>query len=244
MNVSKPLAGLKIADQQLILAMPDWTFILDTDASETGIGAVLSQCNPNGNEHVIACACRLLTKPERNYCMTRKKLLALGHFCHYLIGVPFTICTDHRALTWLQNFRSTEGQLARWLEKLLKFQFAIVHQPGHTHNNADALFRRSCRQCGRTDDISITTIAADNVIVGYSLEEMHQLQVDNPVVGNILQAKDTGQKPYAKSQGLEYRRLSQQWDQFRMDCCGAIMHSQIKISIGYSLLCQSNFDYK
>ena len=208
-----------------ILAMPDWTqpFILDTDASETGIGAVLSQCDPSGNEHVIAYASRLLTKPERNYCVTRKELLAvvsfLGHFHHYLIGVPFTVRTDHGALTWLQNFRSPEGQLARWLEKLQAFQFTIVHRPGRKHNNADALSRRPCRQCGRTDDISITTIAADNVIVGYSLEEMHQLQVNDPVVGKILQAKDTGQKPtveYAKSQGLEYRRLSQQWDQLRI----------------------------
>ena len=48
---------------------------------------------------------------------------------------------------------------------------------------------------------------------------MHRLQVDDPVVGKILQAKDTGQKPtgaYGKSQGLEYRRLSQQWDQLRI----------------------------
>ena len=48
---------------------------------------------------------------------------------------------------------------------------------------------------------------------------MHRLQVDDPVVGKILQAKDTGQKPtgaHGKSQGLEYRRLSQQWDQLRI----------------------------
>jgi len=96
---------------------------------------------------------------------------------------------------------------------LQEFQFTIVHRPGRKHNNADALSRRPCRQCGRTDDISITTITADNVIGGYSLEEIHQLQVDDSVVGKMLQAKDTGQKPtvdYTKSQGLEYRHLSQQ----------------------------------
>jgi len=209
-----------------ILAMPDWTkpFIVDTDASETGIGAVLSQCDSNGNEQVIAYASRLLTKPERNYCVTRKELLAvvtfLSHFRHYLIGVPFTIRTDHGALTWLQNFRSPEGQLARWLEKLQEFQFTIVHRPGRKHNNADALSRRPCRQCGRSDDIVLAaTISADNTIAGYSLEDMHQLQVDDPVVGKILQAKDTGKQPtgdYAKGQGLEYRRLSQQWDQLKI----------------------------
>ena len=80
-----------------ILAMPDWTkpFILDTDACEVGIEAVLSQCDPDGSEHVIAYASRLLTRPERNYCVIRKKLLAivtfLNHFGHYIIGTPFTI---------------------------------------------------------------------------------------------------------------------------------------------------------
>ena len=90
----------------------DWTkpFILDTDACEVGIGAVSSQCDPDGNEHVIAYVIayvsRLLTRLERNYCVTRKELLAvvtfLNHFRHYLIGIPsFIIQRDHGTLTWL-----------------------------------------------------------------------------------------------------------------------------------------------
>ena len=124
-----------------ILALPDWSkpFIVDTDASDFGIGAVLSQCQEDGKEHVISYASRLLTKPERNYCVTRKELLAvvtfLHHFRQYLIGAPFVIRTDHGALTWLQNFKSPEGQLARWLEKLQEYQFTIVHRPGLKHTN-------------------------------------------------------------------------------------------------------------
>ena len=52
-------------------------FILDTDASDTGIGAVLSQTSSDGNERVIAYGSRLLTKPERQYCVTRRELLAV-----------------------------------------------------------------------------------------------------------------------------------------------------------------------
>ena len=84
-----------------ILAMPDWSkpFILDTDACDTGIGAVLSQSYPDGSERVTAYASRLLIKPERNYCVTRKELLAvvafINHFRHYLIGKPFIIRMDH-----------------------------------------------------------------------------------------------------------------------------------------------------
>ena len=100
------------------MALPDWSrpFLLDTDASDTGIGAVLSQLHPDGTEHVISYASRILTKSERNYCVTRKELLAvvyfLQHFRHYLLGASFTLQTDHGALTWLQKFKEPKGQVA------------------------------------------------------------------------------------------------------------------------------------
>ena len=100
------------------LTLPDWScpFILDTDTSDTGIGAVLSQLQEDRSECVVAYASRVLSKQERNYCVIRRELLAvasfLQHFKQYLLGKPFTICTDHSTLTWLQNFKHLEGQLA------------------------------------------------------------------------------------------------------------------------------------
>ena len=90
------------------------------------------------------------------------------------------------------KFRSPEGQLARWLEKLQEFQFAIVHRPGRKHNNADALSRIPCKQCGRSEDKLIATISTDDIIGGYSLGDMRQLQMDDDFVGKILQAKEAG----------------------------------------------------
>ena len=116
-----------------ILALPDWSspFVLDTDASDTGIGAVLSQIHQDGSEHVIAYANRTLNKAERNYCVTRRELLAvvtfMKHFRQYLVGHKFTVRTDHGALAWLQNFRSPEGQMATWLETLQGYHFNIIH---------------------------------------------------------------------------------------------------------------------
>jgi hypothetical protein len=128
-----------LLSQAPVLAHPNFknAFTLDTDASDTGIGAVLSQIGEDGKEHVIAYGSRLLTKPERKYCVTRKELLAVVYFIDqyrpYLLGQKFILRTDHGSLTWLQNFKDPEGQLARWLEKLQEFDFTILHRRGRSH---------------------------------------------------------------------------------------------------------------
>ncbi|GBN45947.1 Retrovirus-related Pol polyprotein from transposon 297 [Araneus ventricosus] len=127
----------------------DKEFILDTDASNEGIGAVLSQ--KIGNEEcVIAYFSKSLGKPERNYCVTRKELLAIvksiEHFHHYLYGRKFLLRTDHASLRCLLNFREPEGQIARWIQRLQEYDFEIQHRKGTSHGNADALSRRPCKE--------------------------------------------------------------------------------------------------
>jgi len=140
-----------------IVAMPtdDGEFRLDTDASNFAIGAVLSQLQ-DGQERVIAYASRTLNSAERNYCVTRRELLAVVHFTKqfrtYLLGREFLIRTDHSALRWLKLTPEPIGQQARWLEKLEEYNFRIEHRPGKKHSNADALSRRPCRQCHRNED--------------------------------------------------------------------------------------------
>ena len=135
-----------------VLAYPiqDGEFVLDTDASHTCIGAVLSQVQ-GGQEKVIAYASAHLQKPQVRYCVTRKELLAVVRFVrqfrHYLLGRRFTVRTDHHSLTWLFRFRNPEGQLARWLEELSQFDFQIEHRPGVRHGNADALSRAPESEC-------------------------------------------------------------------------------------------------
>jgi len=92
---------------------PKGKFILDTDASNAGIGAVLSQIQ-NGEEHVIEYFSTILTKAEENYCVTRKELLAIvklvDHFHKYLYGQEFLIRTGHATLKWLLRMKQPEGQ--------------------------------------------------------------------------------------------------------------------------------------
>ena len=122
-------------------------FVLDTDASNCHIGAVLSQ-RQDGVEKVIAYGSKVLSPPERNYCVTRRELLAVVHFIvhfkHYLIGRHFQLRTDHGALTWLFSFKQPEGQIARWLEILSEYNFNITYRPGRIHSNCDGMSRRPC----------------------------------------------------------------------------------------------------
>ena len=87
-----------------------------SNASNTGIGAILSQVLEGGGERVIAYGSRMLSKQELRYCVTRRQLLAMVSFLQQfrlcLLGRPFLIQTDHGSLTWLSNFKEPEGQLA------------------------------------------------------------------------------------------------------------------------------------
>ena len=129
-----------------ILCYPDFDreFILQTDASDVGLGAVLSQIDKSGNENVVAYASKTLSPREKNYSTTEKEAFAIQfgtqHFRVYLLGRKFTISTDHSALSWLHSMEP-KGRIARWLMDLQEFDFEVKHRAGRVHNNADALSR-------------------------------------------------------------------------------------------------------
>ena len=134
-------------------------FILDTDASGKGIGAVLSQVQ-NGRERVITYASRTMQKAERNYCVTDQELLALRYFIEYfrqyLLGRKFKVRTDHQALVWLFSFKEPKSRIARWLEVLSSYDFEVEYRPESKHRNADFMSRcidpKDC-QCPDSDNL-------------------------------------------------------------------------------------------
>ena len=170
-----------------ILAYPDPTkkFILDTDASDQGIGSVLSQMHGD-QERVVAYASRSLSRAERNYATTRKELLAVvaftRYFRHYLLGREFLLRTDHNSLRWLHNFKEPEGQVARWLEQLSSFQYCIRHRPGKQHTNADALSRRAA-------DCQVATVVS---MSGNDDGSLYSRQRNDPVLRQLISLKLQG----------------------------------------------------
>jgi len=131
------------------------TFVLDTDASFSAIGAVLSELTETGEETVIAYGSRHLTSHEKGYCVTRKELLALHeyvlHFKQYLYGKRFIARTDHKALVFMNTTKKPiSPQFQTWLANLSEYDFTLQYRKGEEHNNADGLSRIKqtlCSQC-------------------------------------------------------------------------------------------------
>ena len=130
-----------------VLTCPDFTrpFTLQTDASQDGLGVVLTQEDEEG-ERVIAYPSRTLNQAERNYSTTEKECLAVvwgvRKMRAYLEGYHFTILTDHHALKWLQTIESPSGRLARWSLELQQYDFTIKYRKGAMNWVADALSRQ------------------------------------------------------------------------------------------------------
>lgn len=128
------------------LFAPDFTkpFILQTDASDVGISAILAQVH-DGKEVPIAFASKHLNTAEQNYSTTEKECLAILYGCQqferYLSDREFLIVTDHSALQWLMNSRGNNKRLMRWALALQELSFKIVHRKGKVNVNADALSR-------------------------------------------------------------------------------------------------------
>jgi len=105
-----------------------------------GFGAVLTQCDDEGKEFVMAYASRSNNATESHYSSYKGECLAavwaVAHFRCYLFGTQFTLVTDHK-LKWLMEFDKLTGKLARWALILQEYGFHVVHKPGVTNLDAD-----------------------------------------------------------------------------------------------------------
>uniref|UniRef100_A0A3P9IIW0 Gypsy retrotransposon integrase-like protein 1 n=1 Tax=Oryzias latipes TaxID=8090 RepID=A0A3P9IIW0_ORYLA len=154
-----------------ILIQPDPTrqFIVEVDASDTGVGAVLSQReHTSGKLKPCAFFSRKLSPAERNYDVGNRELLAiklaLEEWRHWLEGAsqPFIVWTDHKNLAYLRSAKRLNSRQARWCLFFDRFNFTITYRPGSRNTKPDALSRKFSSD----NSPATTTIIPSTCIVG------------------------------------------------------------------------------
>ena len=136
--------------EEVVLAYPDQSreFFLEVDASDYGIGGVLSQVDDRtGHLRPVGFYSRKLQPAEQNYEIHDKELLAivdaLKEWRYLLIGTenPFSVFSDHKNLVYFSEPRNLNRRQARWSLFLSDFNFRIIYRPGSSQVVSDALSR-------------------------------------------------------------------------------------------------------
>eukprot|EP00117_Sycon_ciliatum_P007145 scpid59914/ scgid0554/ Retrovirus-related Pol polyprotein from transposon 17.6; Protease; Reverse transcriptase; Endonuclease len=156
---------------------PNYHTTVSADASSFGLGAVLLQRQPDASVRPVAYLSRSLTPAETRYSQIEKEALAATWACdrlsHYLLGMPFTIETDHKPLIPLLGTRALDDlppRVLRFRLRLLRFDYSIIHTPGKQLAIADALSRAPLRS---TDADATATLEAETAaMVSYVTEAL------------------------------------------------------------------------
>ena len=225
-----------------ILAFPNFNkpFKVITDASNTGIGAVLAQDNEE-HENVIAYASRILSPAERNYATIERECLAIvwgiAQFRPYLYGQQFTVVTDHNPLTYLQNTKNASQRLTRWALKLQEYDFIIKYKPGRKNKNADALSRifepnatlnSLLLTSGNTqkDETTEFVISIDRI----TLNDFQEAQQRDPDTIRLMARIGNSFGEFVEQVGILYRCISKNGHSFKQLVVSASLRDQIMMA--------------
>lgn len=211
---------------------PKLPISVQTDASKLGLGAIIAQDHTSRKdieahepekveetqesktrtkiyEKVVAYASRSLSAAEENYSTTDLEALAVvwavKKFRHFLDGAPFTVYTDHQALTALLNTKEPSGKYARWIVQLQQYDITIKYRPGVTNKNADALSRAPLQVQSECEEMSVMPVhqvdAADELI------KAQKQDVLLAEVRRILQIPLSKRTPGEKSKAVNFEEV-------------------------------------
>ncbi len=172
---------------------PDQKFIVEVDASNTGIGAILSQRQGNPPK-LFPCAyySRKLNSAERNYDVGDRALLvikaAIEEWRHWLEGAkfPFTVLTDHRNLEYIRSAKRLNPRQARWSLFFSRFEFKVTYRPGSKDCKADALSRLhdSSTPLSNNNESIISSTLVVAPVQWDILTEITEAQANDPIPPN------------------------------------------------------------
>eukprot|EP00118_Oscarella_pearsei_P017903 m.180288 g.180288 ORF g.180288 m.180288 type:complete len:1472 (+) comp39243_c0_seq11:859-5274(+) len=185
-----------------VLNHPDWSrpFLLQTDASDYAVAAILAQCDDDSTERVLDYGSRKLSDREKRWDTREKELWAVVWGCEryekYLADRPFTIETDHANLRWLFGCTKLNNRLHRWVLRLQGFDFDIRHKAGKSHTNVDALSRLPTVQDeNNTTESSVLMLTGPTVILP-DQDQLRAKQQEDPLLEAVLlYLKHPGQEP-------------------------------------------------
>ena len=196
-----------------VLIMPDFSkpMKLETDASDVGMGAVVSCQDENGDWKPASYFSKKFNKSQCNWSAYEKELyaviLAMEHFHEYLCWQPFTLYTDHQPLQWLKDKDGLKGKLWRWAFRLKQFNFTIKYKKGCENGNADALSRCPLDNADSEED---TDAKANQIVnfIRFNGEEVEPIEVIQEIDSSKIELvpEDQIQRLSAELNGVSYSK--------------------------------------
>lgn len=230
---------IKHATEAPVLGFADFhsPFILQVDASFSGLGAMLVQ-EQEGERKVIGYASRSLSVSEQRYPVHKLEFLALKwavteKFHDYLYGVPFEVVTDNNPLTYVLSSAKLDATSHRWVAALAAYNFSIRYQPGSQNVCADFLSRMSfqsqemvqaaLQRTGNDDAYCLSgmTVVPEDVFSLPSVRpyDMASVQDSDPILSQVISLVKRKRFPSKKEmQGkpVEFAKIMRQWDKLRL----------------------------
>ena len=168
------LKNMLISPKVLAFYRPDLRTIVTCDASRKGLGAELSQVQPDGTIRPVAFASRSLTEAEKKYSTGELEALAciyaVERWDRYLAGSHFTLFTDHISLETLLQQSSHTGirplRLSRWAARLVHYSYDVKYKKGGTNIVADMLSRMPLSETDSgniEDEAAVFMLLSENV---------------------------------------------------------------------------------
>ncbi|KAI2657573.1 Transposon Tf2-9 polyprotein [Labeo rohita] len=183
----KTLCNLFTTAPVLTHPNPDKPFVVEVDASDVGVGAVLSQRGPDGKLHPCSFFSRKFNPTQQRYGVGDHELLAikwaLEEWRHWLQGGgdPFTVWTDHQNLTVIRQTKQLNPRQARWALFFEHFNFQLSYRPSSKNSKADAISRQHQRDSTTSEAAPVLPSHVILAPLRWGLEErVRQSHSQNP----------------------------------------------------------------